>query len=111
MSRQTRRAAATAAKVIDSDNESGSDTEKNKTKRPQRRDKRVDSQRFRMTTDDDENFVQICVDYFDKINSSKTLKGTFTTKKSDDNNKIWEDITNKCNVGLEVSTIYMYFHE
>lgn len=110
MSRQTRKAAASAAKVVESEDESDSDTENDKSK-PKRREKRVDSQRFRMNADEDESFVKICVDYFDKINSTTTLKGTFTTKKNVDNNKAWEDITKQCNNDLEVSTVYMFFHE
>lgn len=59
--------------------------------------------RFRMKKDDDEEFVKLCVEHFEQINNTKTLKGIFLQKKQVELNKTWETIAAKCNVVMNVS--------
>lgn len=78
---------AVAAPVItespNKNSESDSSDSSEQRQIPKKRVSRLASQRFRMKKDDNEEFVKICVDNFESINSTATLKGSFAHKKID----------------------------
>lgn len=104
--RRTRSISKTAAVnyTINSESEVSdeNEVEQEQKKTPQRRQTRIASQRYRMKNENDEEFVRMCVENFDEINSTVTLKGIFTHKKTIAI-KVWENITAKCNTDFNVS--------
>lgn len=103
MNRSRRKSNAQPIILSGSDIDSESDDENRKQIKPGKRDKRVLS-RFRMTSDDDESFIKLCVERFEDINNTATLKGLFTTKKKKHIQQIWQQIAEKCNSEFNVST-------
>lgn len=65
------------------------------------------STKFRMKDNMEEIFVMKCVQHFDKINCTATLKGPFTQKKQTQLTQIWEKITEECNTDFKVSNFHI----
>lgn len=104
---------AVAAPVItespNKNSESDSSDSSEQRQIPKKRVSRLASQRFRMKKDDNEEFVKICVDNFESINSTATLKGSFAHKKTAEVSKIWEKIAMQCNSLFNVSKFDFVF--
>lgn len=102
MDRPRRKSTVRTKPLIDSGSESD-DSDSVDGGRSKKRKKDNNEPRFRMNKDDDETFVRICVDHFDQINNTVTLKGTFTTKKQNELKEAWKKIAAKCNNEFKVS--------
>lgn len=109
MNRSTRKCTEKSVPIVDTEDEGEieHDNASQQQLRPGRRQVRSLSvgsvPRFRMKNDDDEEFVKLCVEHFDQINCTKTLKGTFLQKKQVEMDKTWETIAAKCNEIMKVS--------
>lgn len=106
MGRPKRKSAAPVKKNVEKNSESdysgdGNGSEySDEDKNPK---KETETARYRMKKGDDEDFVRMCVEHFDDINPTITLKGTNVQKKQKKMDIIWEKITKQCNKDLNVS--------
>lgn len=108
MNRARRKSTVSARSVVASGSESdgGSD---DGGKRKKRKTADVES-RYRMKSDDDESFVQLCVKHFHEINNTATLKGPFVAKKQSELKQVWNKITAECNKNFKVSKSIYTIH-
>lgn len=107
MNRPRRKSVAATKPIVDSSTESD-DCGKVGAKSKKRKKDKTDS-RFRMKTQDDDIFVQLCVDNFHEINNTATLRGSFVLKKQIETKKVWDKITSECNKIFKVSKFKFIF--
>lgn len=105
-----RRKSTAVRKIIESNSdnestsESSSDHDGNENKKGQKKVKQ-----FHMKKNQDEDFIKLCIEHFDEINSMSTIRGTPASRQvimnSKNVQKVWESIAKTMNKSMKVSTI------
>lgn len=94
-----------------SDENEASTSEKSRKSRQTKKPETEAAKRFRMTKSEDEVFVKLCIEYFDKINDMSTIRGTPESSNVKLRNKIiqnaWEKITTTMNKSMKVSYFFV----
>lgn len=115
--RPRRKSTAPAAKkpIVESSSDtesisvSSSDHDEKKNKKRKNKSKKV-----HMTKDQDEDFIKLCIEHFDEINSMSTMRGAPSSRQGIVNLKhiqtIWESIANTMNESMKVSKFFTHLY-